>query len=87
MSLAQQWAETMKKNCALTHGDFRNRIYSAFPNSLAAENIAEGQNSEVQVITSWLSSPGHRQNVVGPYNRIGVGRSGSYWVADFVLAV
>jgi uncharacterized protein YkwD len=49
----------------------------------ASENIAEGQTSNTEVMQDWESSPGHRADILGPYVNIGVGRSGTYWVADF----
>jgi len=38
------------------------------------ENIAWGQETAAEVHQSWMSSPGHRQNILsGAYGRIGVG--------------
>jgi uncharacterized protein YkwD len=56
----------------------------------AAENIAAGFNSPQQVMDGWMSSAGHRANILNPdYVEFGVGYySGSgqfpaYWVQDF----
>src|SRR5262249_3568248 len=32
-----------------------------------AENVACGQGSVAEVVTGWLNSPGHRQNVLGNF--------------------
>ena len=42
--------------------------------SANAENIARGQTSPAAVMNSWMSSAGHRANILSPlYNQIGVG--------------
>ena len=54
------------------------------------ENIAAGQDSVAQVMSSWLNSPGHCANIMnGSYTEIGVScvSSGSasypsYWTMD-----
>jgi hypothetical protein len=59
--------------------------------SWVAENIAAGQRSPEQVMTSWMNSPGHRQNLLSPSAReIGIGhveqggtKYGHYWVQNF----
>lgn len=49
-----------------------------------AENVAAGQTSDDQVSTDWMNSPGHRTNILnGSFTKIGVGRSGNYWVVQF----
>ncbi len=57
------------------------------------ENIAEGQTSVKEVVTTWMGSPGHRKNILNPdFRELGVGlvlgktRSGEYrviWVQNF----
>jgi uncharacterized protein YkwD len=50
----------------------------------AAENIAHGQRSAVSAFAAWLSSPGHRKNLLNPrYHRQGLGWANGYWVHDF----
>lgn len=52
--------------------------------SSAAENIAQGQTEADEVMTAWMNSPGHRTNILNPnFRRIGIGRSGNYWVQEF----
>lgn len=42
--------------------------------TMAAENIAAGQFTPKEVVASWMSSPGHRANILDPdLTRMGVG--------------
>jgi uncharacterized YkwD family protein len=53
----------------------------------AGENIAMGQTSAQQVVTSWMNSEGHRKNILSPnYTNIGVGytSNGNYWSQMFI---
>ncbi|AVP64960.1 LysM peptidoglycan-binding domain-containing protein [Clostridium botulinum] len=58
--------------------------------SSAGENIAYGQNTPQQVMTSWMNSPGHRGNILSSaYTEVGVGvyKSSSgvyYWTQMFM---
>jgi len=57
------------------------------------ENIAEGQKSVTEVVTTWMNSKGHRENILNPAFRelgiglvLGKGRDGEYrviWVQNF----
>jgi uncharacterized protein YkwD len=38
------------------------------------ENIAEGQETVEQVMSTWLKSPGHRENILGDFTEIGAVR-------------
>lgn len=38
----------------------------------AAENVAAGFSNVDMVIDGWLHSPGHRQNILGPYTLTGI---------------
>ena len=55
-----------------------------------AENIAMGQDHSREVVTAWMNSRGHRQNILnGGYRRIGAAAfrtsSGSiYWCQQFL---
>ncbi len=56
--------------------------------SRAAENIAFGQPTPQDVVTAWMNSPGHRQNILDPNLKdIGVGYSNGYWTQDFGTAM
>ncbi|HEY2841933.1 MAG TPA: CAP domain-containing protein [Pirellulales bacterium] len=54
------------------------------------ENIAMGQRSSGEVVTAWMNSPGHRQNILNSgYRKIGVAaytsKDGSvYWCQQFL---
>ena len=50
----------------------------------AGENIARGQESSLEVMNSWMNSPGHRANILkSQFRRIGIGHSGKVWVQVF----
>jgi len=42
----------------------------------AAENIAKGQRSDAEVVAAWVASPGHRRNMLAPYDQYGAARIG-----------
>ncbi|SES09744.1 uncharacterized protein, YkwD family [Psychrobacillus sp. OK032] len=53
----------------------------------AAENIAMGQRTAVEVVDAWMKSPGHKANIMNPsFTHIGVGLSdsGFYWTQQFI---
>ncbi|MDV6377116.1 CAP domain-containing protein [Sporosarcina sp. GW1-11] len=53
----------------------------------AAENIAMGQRSAQEVVTAWMNSAGHRQNILTPgFTHIGIGydANGHYWTQQFI---
>jgi uncharacterized YkwD family protein len=55
--------------------------------SVAAENIAQGQQTPREVVRAWMNSTGHRQNILNnDITHIGVGfePSGSYWTQIFI---
>ncbi len=49
------------------------------------ENIACGQESITEVMQAWMTSSGHKANILGDFNEVGFGyvESGKYWVALF----
>lgn len=56
--------------------------------TVLAENIAYGQPDPAAVMTAWMSSEGHRANILDcAYSRIGVGVAygpgGPWWTQDF----
>ncbi|MCZ8512689.1 CAP domain-containing protein [Paenibacillus filicis] len=53
--------------------------------SYAGENIAMGQRTPQEVMTAWMNSPGHRQNILSPnYTKIGVAYYNGEWVQEFI---
>lgn len=80
---SQQHAEWMEENRNLTHAGFSGRMERC-EKGAGAENIAMGYHTASGVVSGWMSSPGHRANMMKPsYNRAGVGysndRGGNYW--------
>ncbi|MFC6565202.1 CAP domain-containing protein [Actinoplanes utahensis] len=67
-----------------------NRVSDAgYVWSRYGENIARGQDSPFEVMTDWMNSPGHRENIVDcRLDQMGVGLALSsdgtpYWVQEF----
>lgn len=56
----------------------------------AGENIAYGQRTAEEVMTAWMNSEGHRANILGDYDYIGIGvyESGGtiYWSQFFAAS-
>jgi len=53
----------------------------------AGENIAQGQRTPQEVVTAWMNSEGHRENILSTkYTNIGVGfeQSGNHWSQMFI---
>lgn len=64
------------KTIRINHDGFEERMYGLMkalkPANGAAENVANGQHSAKEVVTMWLNSPGHRENIEGDYNLSGI---------------
>jgi uncharacterized protein YkwD len=57
--------------------------------SAYGENVAYGYATPDEVMAGWMSSPGHRENILNcSFREIGVGlaQPGSYWTQDFGTA-
>ncbi|AVH54852.1 MULTISPECIES: CAP domain-containing protein [Streptomyces] len=57
--------------------------------STYGENVAYGYSSPEQVMAGWMSSPGHKKNILNcGFKEIGVGlaQPGNYWTQDFGTA-
>ncbi|MGP3959211.1 CAP domain-containing protein [Nonomuraea sp. 3N208] len=64
----------------------RMKVAGFSPVSSWGENIAYGQRTAAAVMEDWMSSPGHKRNILAcSYTHIGVGyvSSGSYWTQVF----
>jgi len=85
---AQNHAESMAKRGRLVHSSM-SELAIASGNGNVAENIAWGQESEVEAFDAWMNSSGHRQNILGKrYTRVGFGvkaddKGRNYWCAVF----
>ena len=59
------------------HSGYSSRISSITAQlgnvTRSAENVAYGSRSAQEVVSNWLSSPGHRQNIEGDFTLTGIG--------------
>ena len=86
--VARQQAEAMARAATMSHdvgGSFRSRLAAGgIKSARAAENIGAGQSSLAQILSDWMTSPGHRDNLMmREATRIGLasvqGPGGPYW--------
>jgi len=95
---AQSWTNLMVVQDIFTHGtDFADRISAVgYDWSNAGENIATGFATPQAVVTAWMASPDHCQNILSPvYANVGTGvnpnpvlaitSTDSTWTQDFGL--
>ena len=57
------------------HDDFTeriDRIYETLPGNASAENVAMGYETAEDVVTGWLNSSGHKDNIEGNYSHTGL---------------
>ena len=55
-----------------------------YPHSTSGENIAAGQSTPADVMSSWMESSGHRWNILrADVSRIGIGETNLRWVQLF----
>jgi uncharacterized protein YkwD len=91
---AKAHAEDMAKHETMTHEGTdgstpAQRIErQGYHARASGENVAEGQTSAESVMRTWLNSPPHRKNILGPYSQVGIavarGKGGEpYWAVDF----
>ncbi len=55
--------------------------------SSAGENIAQGQQTPEEVVSAWMNSQGHRENIMNAdFTHIGIGHTadGNYWTQMFI---
>lgn len=93
MRAAQEHAEDMNDKRILSHRGSDNSTVGSrtkragFIWKIVGENVAQGQKTEAEALSSWLDSPAHCKNIMNPkFDKIGVGRAGDYWVAVFARA-
>lgn len=91
--VAKTKSEDMQKNNYFSHtsptfgSPFDMMKHFKISYTAAAENIAKGQSTPVQVVNAWMNSSGHRANILSDkYSHIGVGHSvsGNYWTQMFI---
>ena len=97
---AQGWTNVMVTHRDFSHGaDFAARISAVgFDWSNVGENIATGYTTPARVVTAWMASTGHCQNILNPlYRDVGTGVSDNSiagystlagtWTQDFGLSM
>ncbi len=51
---------------------------------MTGENIAEGQTTVTWVMTDWMNSPEHRDNILRDgFTEVGIGFSHNFWTQEF----
>lgn len=87
---AQRHAEDMAENDYFSHTSQDGRSFSqrtleaGYDASPRGENIAQGYRSATEVMEGWMSSDGHRANILaGGSNEIGIGLRDFHWVQVF----
>lgn len=90
---AKQKSADMAKNRYFSHTSptYGSPFYQMKMNGVtyksAAENIAMGQRSAQEVVTAWMNSAGHKENILTPsFTHIGIGhvKNGNYWTQQFI---
>jgi uncharacterized protein YkwD len=67
----------------------RDRIKkTGYPYQTIGENVADGQETPAEAIESWMNSPPHKKNILGPFTEIGAAVATAedgtrYWCVDF----
>tara|TARA_R110002126_G_scaffold87127_1_gene209939 strand:+ start:1782 stop:2285 length:504 start_codon:yes stop_codon:yes gene_type:complete len=74
-SQAEKHIDYMITNAVVNHNGFTNRsenIIKVLGAEQVGENVAYNYNTPEAVLTAWLNSPGHRENIVGDYTHFGI---------------
>jgi uncharacterized protein YkwD len=78
-STAQAHADDMAARRRISHrgsdgsSPFRRILRAGYQYLSAGENVASGQATVAEVMAGWMSSPGHRRNILGRFDEIGAG--------------
>ena len=77
-SLAQKHSRDMaSRRAGFGHGGFQqrtNQLRSVYGRGIATgENVAYGKLSAKEVVNIWIHSKPHRKNLLGNFNKIGIG--------------
>ena len=88
MALRNFFSHSSPENCDMTT---RVVAYAGFKGGTYGENIAAGNDTAEKTMEQWMSSPGHRANILSKnYRELGIGyvyNSSStykhYWVQNF----
>lgn len=80
-AVAQAWSEQQESAGQMSHNvNYSTQIPAGW--SAAAENVAYGYAVDA-VVQAWMDSPGHRANILGDYDSIGIGVSNGYYTQVF----
>lgn len=80
-SVAQNWSQQQASEGKMYHNpDYSTQITGGW--SGAAENVAYGY-AVGDVTAGWMNSEGHRKNILGDYNSIGIGVKDGYYTQVF----
>lgn len=66
--------------------DWATRVGGYYPGGGFGENIASGYTTPKAVVSAWMNSTGHKENILNAdYQGIGIGyyQAGHYWTQDF----
>jgi uncharacterized protein YkwD len=85
---AQKHTDLMARKNRLVHSSMNDLMNVDSESKMVAENIAWGQSTEKEVVSDWMSSFGHRNNMLGKhYSKVGFGMNNDkgrvYWCAVF----
>ncbi|MFT4220721.1 MAG: CAP domain-containing protein [Microbacterium sp.] len=91
---ARAWAKHLAKTGAFKHStsSWRLKRINWWGWSASGENLAAGYTTATSTVKGWMSSSGHRANILGKsYKGMGVGYAkggpyGHYWVVIFAVA-
>lgn len=96
MKAAKQHSENMAKQGKLDHvldgkGPHERLVDLGLSSVATGENCAQGQATAADAMSTWMSSEGHRGNILNPeFTHIGVakadGPNGPYWTQIFIRA-
>lgn len=68
-------------------GDPFTRLHAIYPNVPVQENIAWNTRSPAESVQAWMSSAGHRANILDRrFTLVGFGKAGWYWTVEFAGA-
>lgn len=87
----QGWADHMAATGRMVHSNVGGIITDAgYSWSRCGENIAWNYQDPAAVVRAWMTSPGHKANILGNYRDVAicfakVGTGGFYWCAVFAM--
>lgn len=89
--VAQDYANLLVRNGQFRH-NVNGRIFQrldsvGYEYTKCGENLAQASiiddTSQQEIMNMWMKSLGHRANILGPFQEIGLGQSGNIWVVVF----